>query len=955
MFYNRSVYSFIKGIHLLLLVSTFLVAQEVENPPKNPKSLSKINSFADEAVGVQTKGQLQNITMNYGQISDTRYEDVGNAPTESFFNFRYPRENFTGLVDDFSLFFAIPQNSKNGNQGNVIDAWTDNDNEDFIAKDGSYGKTHYNPASDPNPHEEILYNGQTPYLATSDLIQTWPLDENGNSFWPGIFRRDPLTGVQIENEFASDRDIYCEFNDNNNQDGNVVGIEVHQMAYSYGRIYAENALFYEFWIINKSGTQLDSCFTGFYQDPDCSDHGEEVLLWRDSTYSDGSRLWSIAQRDFDGDIGGATRPNSVGIAEDYTFGTVILETPNNIGVTDFHYFADPGPNDDHKLWPIITSDKTNSNLTGEAINYFHGTNDHYDDVKLISEKQDFSWITATGPFSMAPGDTVKLTCAVVVGDDDAHYYRNVEEAKKLFDAKFNGPIAPPSPKLSAVPGDGKITLYWDDSPEDFADPSTGEQDFEGYKIYRSEDGGTTWGTKITDSQGRTYGYVPIKQFDLKNNIKGTDPKNSLIWLGDDSGLQHSWVDENVINGIDYSYTIISYDRGTSTLFSLEGARGDGPQVNNFITTTPSPNPLGYLPAEVNSIIHTQGTGEGNIEVEIIDAKLLSLNNYNIVIEGSPAVSFSMNREDNDNTPLYTSVQVNESAQPIVDGFTVSILSDSKIGGLKSIEDGNGNSVNGINNLSQDSSWYVSASPFQNADFESKTNSYAIVFTEENSIAYSWGLSGSTAKFNVPFYVLNKNTDQKVCFEIRDLNNNEQWDEGETIFITRVLYPDPAPQIGSANPAINAGEFAYQVNINNAPGDSQNLPPTTGTVINIKSFNALKDGDAFQISFKRSSTQAQNADLSQIRVVPNPYIVVSKFENLQNVRDIKFMYLPPECTINIYTVSGTLVKTINHVNGEGTLSWNLLSDWNQALSFGVYVYVVEDPFGNKFIDKFALIK
>ena len=100
---------------------------------------------------------------------------------------------------------------------------------------------------------------------------------------------------------------------------------------------------------------------------------------------------------------------------------------------------------------------------------------------------------------------------------------------------------------------------------------------------------------------------------------------------------------------------------------------------------------------------------------------------------------------------------------------------------------------------------------------------------------------------------------------------------------------------------------------------------------------------------------RSVDLSQIRVVPNPYIVTSRYEMLQNVREIQFMYLPPECNIYIYTVAGTLVKTIEHKSGEGSLSWNLLTDWNQALAFGIYIYVVEDPFGNIHRSKFALIK
>ncbi|MBU1101806.1 MAG: hypothetical protein KKA84_15520 [Bacteroidetes bacterium] len=955
MLVDRNYIKKIFGLFLLFLIPSLMLAQEIDNPPKREKSLKKINSFADEAVGVQTKGQLQNLTMNYGQISDTRYEDKGNAPTDLFYDFRYPRENFTGLVDDFSFFFAVKENSKNDNQGNVIDAWTDNGNEDWIAKDAAYGRTHYNPALDPNPHEELLYNGSTPYLAHSDLINTWPVDENGVPFWPGIFRRDPDTGEQIEGEFASDRDIYMEFNDNNNQDGDVLGIEVHEMAYSYGRVYAENVLFYEFWIINKSGRDLSGCYTGFYQDPDCSDHTQEALLLKDSTFADGSKLFSIAQRDFDGDIGGATRPNALGIAEDYTFGTIVLETPYNMGITDFHYFVDPGPNDDHRLWPIITSDPTNRNIIAEVGTYFHGSNVRMDDVKQIVVPEDLAWTIAVGPFDIAAGDTVKLTCAAVVGDDDAHYYENVWSAKQLFDAYFNGPIAPPSPVLSAVPGDRKVTLYWDDTPESFIDPSSGEMDFEGYKIYKSEDGGVTWGTKITDSQGRTYGYVPVAQFDLKNNIKGNDSKNPLIYLGNDSGLQHSWVDENVINGIKYSYTIVAYDRGTSNLFSLEGTRGDGPQVNFFKTVTPSPVAQGYLSPSVRSLEQVSGTGDGLINIEVLDPNGLTDYTYEITIEGTPASAFSLKRNDASETVLYRSATVNDPNLAVVDGFVAGVVTDDRIGGLKSITDTEGSNVEGVNNISTDGSWYVTAGIFQNGDLTARSTSYSIIFSEEGGIAYSWGLSGSVASYNVPFYIINQKTEEKVCFELKDLNNDGGWNEGETIFITRVPYPAATPNIGDANPASAAVEFAYQVTIFNAPGDFVDNPPAVGTNILVNSYNGLRDGDSFSISFNQESFVADDVDLSNVRVVPNPYIVTSKYEALQNVREIKFMYLPPECTISVYTLSGTLVKTIYHDNGEGSLSWNLLTDWNQAMAFGVYVYVVEDPSGNKHIDKFALIK
>jgi hypothetical protein len=55
------------------------------------------------------------------------------------------------------------------------------------------------------------------------------------------------------------------------------------------------------------------------------------------------------------------------------------------------------------------------------------------------------------------------------------------------------------------------------------------------------------------------------------------------------------------------------------------------------------------------------------------------------------------------------------------------------------------------------------------------------------------------------------------------------------------------------------------------------------------------------------------------------------------------------------VSGTKVKTLTHNSTDGSLNWNLVTDWGQALAFGVYVYVVDDPQGNRHIGKLALIK
>ena len=166
---------------MVLIFNQFLFSQFEDS--KIRKSTSTL-SAADEGVGLQTKGQLQNLIMNYGQLTDTRYEDRGNAPTDIFLIIVIHDKILLDCAMTFRFFFAIPDNSKNGNSGNVIDGWTENDNEDWIAKDQSFGKTHYNPAGSQNPHPLFKYNNQTPLLAHSDLPETWPEDLNGKSFGP---------------------------------------------------------------------------------------------------------------------------------------------------------------------------------------------------------------------------------------------------------------------------------------------------------------------------------------------------------------------------------------------------------------------------------------------------------------------------------------------------------------------------------------------------------------------------------------------------------------------------------------------------------------------------------------------------------------------------------------------------------------------------------------------------
>ncbi|MFC2088602.1 hypothetical protein ACFLSX_03295 [Calditrichota bacterium] len=918
--------------------------------------LQKPTSIADEAVGVMDKGQLQNLTMNYGQITDTRYEDVGNAPTQYFYDFRYPRKNYTGLVDDFSVFFALPENSRNANNGNVIDGWTDNDNEDWIAKDGSYGETHYNPATDPNPHAEIKYpldNPTTPFLAHSDLQDTWPIDANGNPFWPGYFRRDRITGNEVEGEFASDRDVYAVFDDSHNQQGNVIGIEVEMMAYCYGRPYADKFQFYEFYIHNKSGRKLENCWFGYYKDPDCSDYGEEILILPDQTFSDPNIPDIILQRDINGDIGGATVPNSKGVTEDFSFGIAILETPHNIGVNSFHYFQDAGPVEDQILWPIISSDPTDPDLETPST-YFHGSNTSIDDANLLysQAKQDLVYIVASGPFTMEPDSVVKSTIVVAVGENDADFYAQIDQAVNMFDFKFIGPSAPPAPKLSFVADDQQVTLYWEASAETKADPFTGDLDFEGYRIYRSEDQGQTWGKEIIDAQGNLIGYVPLVQFDLDNDISGVDQRNPFTYLGDNTGLQHTFTDNTVNNGITYSYTIIAYDRGDSLIYSLESARGTSTADKNFITVTPKPRSIGYVDPSVD-YEHINGYGKGSLDITVIDPNATTNDIYIITFIDSPATAFNVINNTTNETKI-TGYPINSDDMPVTDGFQVRVNGDTEFGSVKFIRDEFDRDVSDDSHLDTTRSWYVSEGAHLSAagSFETRTSDYEIRFSAQGSnIGIKLGPSIEVKQY-VPFEVWNITTNQQITAIVTD-DGNGIYNEGEEIAILNMPYPNL--NIGETF-SVNLLQAAhYKIRIMNAPDDSL-TQPSEGQKVKIITKRAHVPSDTYQFNINPFYYRAVIEDeLKNIRVVPNPYIVGAKWEELQNIHQIHFMFLPPVCDINIYSISGEKIKTLKHTNYTGDEIWNMTNESNQAVAFGVYVYVVSTPQGGKHIGKFAIIR
>ena len=83
--------------------------------------------------------------------------------------------------------------------------------------------------------------------------------------------------------------------------------------------------------------------------------------------------------------------------------------------------------------------------------------------------------------------------------------------------------------------------------------------------------------------------------------------------------------------------------------------------------------------------------------------------------------------------------------------------------------------------------------------------------------------------------------------------------------------------------------------------------------------------------------------NQIRIVPNPFIAGGADFNFpgQYKDDLLFVNLPPYCTLRIYTVTGDLIKTIEHQTGSADERWDQVTASNQKIASGVYILQIDN--------------
>ncbi len=534
---------------------------------------------------------------------------------------------------------------------------------------------------------------------------SWPVDwynaNLGRYVWPGALQQGASNAdkeaLYFMNDYANEEFSYWPFPSDSLRRG--LGLEVEVRMYQWANPLAEDAIFLIYKITNKSEKDLEKVIFGMWGDP----HVGGPANWQDDFAFFDKNLNMVFAWDADG------RSDVAGRRPGY-FGYKFLESPgveddgldnDGDGLVDESWTDGldndgdwdperddtgldgiPGTGDEGEGDGLPTAgDQFDITKPGEP-NFEFTDIDESDQIGLTSfasppfagnrvsnderlwdfvqpgrfdevppEPGDYVFLYGSGSFRLKAGETKRFSIALIVGENLEDLKLNAETVQQIYNVGYRFAKPPEKPLVRAVPGDRKVTLYWNDEAEASVDPLTREEDFEGYVIYRSTDHEFADQQTITDINGSRFLYTPLKsrlgveaRFDLKNGLRGPSPipfagRGVSYDLGDDTGLFHTYVDSNnVVNGQTYYYTVVAYDRGFAGEAGEAFRNGIPPSETsktitydpttdayifdvNTASVVPRRRVAGYVPPALlddAGLVHAAGDGTGSIRIKIVD-------------------------------------------------------------------------------------------------------------------------------------------------------------------------------------------------------------------------------------------------------------------------------------------------------------------------------------------------
>ena len=435
----------------------------------------------------------------------------------------------------------------------------------------------------------------------------------------GILERSSLqNSPNYRPDAISHQDFVCEFFDTNDRaNGTVIqnhtpmGVKVLLETYCYDFNFANNWVILNYKVVNigyrGDNSPLDSVTVGLWADGVVR-NTNITLPGGTSFYNKGadgydSILRMAYEYDYNGDpgftdtyigfkfLGVNPKPLEENINSRTNF--TIWQFRNT---TDPIYFSPTTDND-----PSMQGGKFQKLLGFLSVN----PPDSIDNPSIIPPRIDVlrhtpnnrSTLLSYGPvkkengerFSLRYGiDTINVVFSVVCAKKygtDPTTWDSLSQRKDLnisagwaqsaYDNGYKLPSPPDPPKVKTILADKNVTLYWATNSERSIDPISNLQDFEGYRIYR-----TNPGADLTLSQDPLSLLNIVGEFDSAYNNVSNNTGFNFIKLetakyfdGDTTAYWYKFDFPNQLNGFQYIFSVTAFDKGdeNQNLGSLESS------------------------------------------------------------------------------------------------------------------------------------------------------------------------------------------------------------------------------------------------------------------------------------------------------------------------------------------------------------------------------------------------
>ncbi len=700
----------------------------------------------------------------------------------------------------------------------------------------------------------------------------------------------------------------------------LMGLEMTHTVLQWNYCYNEDFMFVVLEIKNTSSEDYSDFAFGLYVDLDVGGF--------DGTGENG-RLGDLVASDTMENLGWIYDEDGYdpGWGNDVTtgvMGTKYLETPGGGGMTAFRT-GDWAlvPDNDPGRFELINSTDFDGSLP---------PTDQY-------------YIQCTRGINLVAGQTVRVVYALVAGEDEADFRANAALAQELYDNHFVGPQPPPTPTLTVRAGDEKVYLLWDDTAQNSTDPLSGENDFEGYKLYRSMDRGLTWGEPdyTTGNSCLTVDYTPLARYSVP------DPSDPL---------PHYLIDSNLINGVEYWYCMVAFDSGAGAtgVDPLQSGFGDPQGAQNVVSVTPRVDPAGFLPA-VGRVTHDySGLGEpssGKVFPTMVDVDAVEGTRYQVAFEDTPGETYwhLVNLTTGDTVLDH---QTRWDAPPddysLAEGLRVIVRNaDRTPRSIGQTAFGGAGTSLVLSHSYGPGVAHVTQNPLNVFGHAPYRPTYELRYSTDSTLATSiykyW--YPTDPEVYVPFEVWNTLTNQRVSLAINDGAFDAIYQPED--YLTIVDFPyDPSSDL------VTQGAFPYYFGWA-FDFDPASYAPTDGDVFTVEGALMHSPEDEFVFKVDGVDGDLIREHMSNIKVVPDPYYAFAPGWDVdEGESKVQFQNLPEECTVRIYTLAGDLIKTIEHTDGTGFVWWNLQSEGQRLIASGIYVYHVESRHGDH-IGRFAVVK